>query len=196
MALLLRRVQALGFVRLQVLKEHETIKHAALLDIVAFYERVRARLCVLMQCPSAPQLWSALLAAGWRCPVAGTCAWCRAKLVPQLEGCGCCRCRTGGGERGARGGGGGGAQDPACTTYSGALLYFKGYHAIQTHRVAHELWKGGRKVPSRLCTWGCLAHVRTAAAQSGASSCRQRQLMLWDVSRRGTAPGSAPQLEA
>lgn len=66
MVLLLRRVQALGFVRLQVLKEHETIKHAALLDIVAFYERVHARLCVSMQCSPAPQLWSPLLAAGWR----------------------------------------------------------------------------------------------------------------------------------
>lgn len=53
MALLPRLAQALGSVRLQVLKEHETIKHAALLDIVAFYERVRARLCVLMQCSSA-----------------------------------------------------------------------------------------------------------------------------------------------
>mmetsp|Transcript_15038 Transcript_15038/g.45426 ORF Transcript_15038/g.45426 Transcript_15038/m.45426 type:complete len:981 (-) Transcript_15038:599-3541(-) len=59
----------------QVLKDNETIKQAALLDIVAFYER-----------------------------------------------------------------------DPACTTYSGALLYFKGYHAIQTHRIGHELWTGGRKV--------------------------------------------------
>lgn len=59
----------------QVLKRDEKIKQAALLDIVAFYER-----------------------------------------------------------------------DPACTTYSGALLYFKGYHAIQTHRIGHVLWNEGRKV--------------------------------------------------
>lgn len=59
----------------QILKRDEKIKQAALLDIVAFYER-----------------------------------------------------------------------DPACTTYSGALLYFKGYHAIQTHRIAHVLWMEGRKV--------------------------------------------------
>ncbi len=96
------------------------------------------------------------------------------------------------GETGARGGGGGGAQDPACTTYSGALLYFKGYHAIQTHRVAHELWKGGRKVPSRLCTWGCLAHVRTDAAQPGASSCRQRRLMLWTLVGGARLPARLP----
>lgn len=59
----------------QILKRDEKIKQAALLDIVAFYER-----------------------------------------------------------------------DPACATYSGALLYFKGYHAIQTHRIAHVLWTEGRKV--------------------------------------------------
>jgi len=37
-------------------------------------------------------------------------------------------------------------QDPACITYSAALLYFKGYHAIQTHRIGHVLWNNGRKV--------------------------------------------------
>jgi hypothetical protein len=37
-------------------------------------------------------------------------------------------------------------QDPACTSYSQALLYYKGYHAIQTHRIAHALWMRGQKV--------------------------------------------------
>lgn len=37
-------------------------------------------------------------------------------------------------------------QDPACTSYSQALLYYKGYHAIQTHRIAHALWARGQKV--------------------------------------------------
>lgn len=38
-------------------------------------------------------------------------------------------------------------QDSACcTTYSQALLYHKGYHAIQTHRIAHTLWCRGQKV--------------------------------------------------
>eukprot|EP00878_Enallax_costatus_P026007 GHUV01027876.1.p1 GENE.GHUV01027876.1~~GHUV01027876.1.p1 ORF type:complete len:266 (+),score=66.14 GHUV01027876.1:292-1089(+) len=37
-------------------------------------------------------------------------------------------------------------RDPACTSYSQALLYYKGYHAIQTHRIAHALWKRGQKV--------------------------------------------------
>ncbi len=36
-------------------------------------------------------------------------------------------------------------RDPACRTYAQALLYFKGFHALQTHRVAHWLWQRGRE---------------------------------------------------
>ena len=36
------------------------------------------------------------------------------------------------------------ARDPACTSYLQPLLYFKGYAAIQAHRVAHALWTSGR----------------------------------------------------
>ena len=36
-------------------------------------------------------------------------------------------------------------RDPACTRLIEPLLYFKGFHAIQTHRLAHGLWKSGRK---------------------------------------------------
>jgi serine O-acetyltransferase len=36
-------------------------------------------------------------------------------------------------------------RDPACTRYIEPLLYFKGFHALVTHRFAHELWKAGRK---------------------------------------------------
>ena len=35
-------------------------------------------------------------------------------------------------------------RDPACKKYSTCLLYYKGFHAIQTHRVAHFLYKQGR----------------------------------------------------
>lgn len=35
-------------------------------------------------------------------------------------------------------------RDPACKKYSTCLLYFKGFHAIQTHRIAHFLHKQGR----------------------------------------------------
>jgi serine O-acetyltransferase len=36
-------------------------------------------------------------------------------------------------------------RDPACRRYLEPLLYFKGFHALVTHRFAHELWKGGRQ---------------------------------------------------
>jgi len=35
-------------------------------------------------------------------------------------------------------------RDPACDRYIDPLLYFKGYQAIQTHRMAHALWGLGR----------------------------------------------------
>jgi serine O-acetyltransferase len=35
-------------------------------------------------------------------------------------------------------------RDPACTSYLDPLLWFKGYHALQTYRVAHWLWIHGR----------------------------------------------------
>ena len=36
-------------------------------------------------------------------------------------------------------------RDPACTRFLDPLLYFKGFHALVTHRFAHALWKGGRR---------------------------------------------------
>ena len=36
-------------------------------------------------------------------------------------------------------------RDPACTRFVEPVLYFKGFHAIQTHRLAHWLWNQGRK---------------------------------------------------
>jgi len=36
-------------------------------------------------------------------------------------------------------------RDPACDRYSLPLLYFKGFHAIQTYRVAHYLWNQDRR---------------------------------------------------
>lgn len=35
-------------------------------------------------------------------------------------------------------------RDPACTTFLHALLNMKGFHALQTYRVAHHLWRAGR----------------------------------------------------
>ncbi len=36
-------------------------------------------------------------------------------------------------------------RDPAANRYLEPVLYFKGFHAIQTHRLAHWLWHKGRK---------------------------------------------------
>ncbi len=36
-------------------------------------------------------------------------------------------------------------RDPACERHIEPLLYFKGFHAIQTHRLAHWLWTAGRR---------------------------------------------------
>ncbi|SHF29979.1 serine O-acetyltransferase [Kaistia soli DSM 19436] len=36
-------------------------------------------------------------------------------------------------------------RDPACNRSIEPVLYFKGFHAIQTHRLAHYLWRRGRR---------------------------------------------------
>ena len=36
-------------------------------------------------------------------------------------------------------------RDPACMRLIEPVLYFKGFHAIQTHRLAHWLWGAGRR---------------------------------------------------
>lgn len=36
-------------------------------------------------------------------------------------------------------------RDPACRGYSVPLLFFKGFHALQSYRVGHYYWNSGRK---------------------------------------------------
>ena len=36
-------------------------------------------------------------------------------------------------------------RDPACDRYSTPLLYFKGFHALQSQRITHWLWQQDRK---------------------------------------------------
>ncbi|HYE48218.1 MAG TPA: serine O-acetyltransferase [Azospirillaceae bacterium] len=36
-------------------------------------------------------------------------------------------------------------RDPACNRSLEPVLYFKGFHALQTHRLAHQLWTMGRR---------------------------------------------------
>jgi len=37
------------------------------------------------------------------------------------------------------------SRDPACESFVEPFLYFKGFHALQAHRVAHWLWQRGRR---------------------------------------------------
>lgn len=37
-------------------------------------------------------------------------------------------------------------RDPACNCLPDVFLYFKGFHALQTYRVSHYLWRSGRRV--------------------------------------------------
>ena len=37
-------------------------------------------------------------------------------------------------------------RDPACHSYVQAFLFFKGFHALESYRVAHFLWNHGRKL--------------------------------------------------
>lgn len=37
------------------------------------------------------------------------------------------------------------SRDPSCGSYVQALLLFKGFHAIQAHRIQHYLWEKGQK---------------------------------------------------
>ena len=36
-------------------------------------------------------------------------------------------------------------RDPACHSYVQAFLFFKGFHSLESHRIAHWLWKNGRQ---------------------------------------------------
>lgn len=40
-------------------------------------------------------------------------------------------------------------RDPACDQFLMPLLFFKGFHALQVHRIAHCLWDDGRTVLAR-----------------------------------------------
>lgn len=37
-------------------------------------------------------------------------------------------------------------RDPACSSRLEALLYYKGYHAVQAYRLSHEFWRQGQKL--------------------------------------------------
>ena len=37
-------------------------------------------------------------------------------------------------------------RDPACDSFIVCVLYFKGFQALQSYRVAHWMWQNGRTV--------------------------------------------------
>ena len=49
-------------------------------------------------------------------------------------------------------------RDPALETYFPALLFFKGFHALQTYRISHRLWND-RRVLAALLVQSRMAHV-------------------------------------
>ena len=49
-------------------------------------------------------------------------------------------------------------RDPACRGYSMPLLYFKGFHALQSYRLAHWLW-GQQRVPMALALQSRISEV-------------------------------------
>ncbi|GAB4283398.1 MAG: serine O-acetyltransferase [Roseovarius sp.] len=46
-------------------------------------------------------------------------------------------------------------RDPACDRFIQPLLFFKGYQAVQCHRVAHWLWRQGRRDMARFFQMRC-----------------------------------------
>ena len=49
-------------------------------------------------------------------------------------------------------------RDPALETYFPALLFFKGFHALQTYRISHRLWNDQRELAA-LLVQSRMAHV-------------------------------------
>lgn len=50
-------------------------------------------------------------------------------------------------------------RDPAVKSYTDIFLYFKGFHALQTHRVAHWLWKNNRQTLGELISSSFLSFI-------------------------------------
>jgi serine O-acetyltransferase len=59
------------------------------------------------------------------------------------------------------------SRDPACPGYSAPLLYFKGFHSLQAHRVAHYYWTNDRK-PLALYLQSRVSEVFSADIHPGA----------------------------
>ena len=61
-------------------------------------------------------------------------------------------------------------RDPACEKFSQCMLYFKGFQAIQCHRLNHWLWRNNRRVSPVPCI-GCALRQPTYLIMLCCSSC-------------------------
>jgi serine O-acetyltransferase len=46
-------------------------------------------------------------------------------------------------------------RDPACSGLIEPLLFYKGFHSLQWHRISHALWHGGERMLARWCQSRC-----------------------------------------
>ena len=67
-------------------------------------------------------------------------------------------------------------RDPACFRYLEPVLYFKGFHGLQTHRLANWLW---RKGPQGFCALSSKPRVR-GFPDRHSPGCSRRP---WDLHR-------------
>lgn len=68
-------------------------------------------------------------------------------------------------------------RDPACNALPDVFLYFKGFHALQSHRVANCLWRSGRHVLAQFLqsqvSLTCYRIIKTYTC------CQHRTLLLY-----------------
>jgi serine O-acetyltransferase len=59
-------------------------------------------------------------------------------------------------------------RDPACHSHAQAFLFFKGFHSLESYRVAHWLWRQGRKPLAYFIQrrWTSIPRRRSGAACS------------------------------
>lgn len=77
-------------------------------------------------------------------------------------------------------------RDPACTRFMEPLLYFKGFQAIQTHRLAHWLLAKGRRDFAFTCKAAHRASSRRISIRPRALARVSSSIMLrgwWSVKR-------------
>ena len=85
-------------------------------------------------------------------------------------------------------------RDPATDRFLEPVLYYKGFHAIQTHRLAHWLWGKGRKdfalLPAKPLVGGVPVRHPSGAPRSAAASSSTTPPASWSARPRRSATTS------